>query len=302
MSFKGFGLEKQDMNVTANRNIYVGGSDVPAILGLSKYKTQYELAKEKIGLVKKEFSKNEYTIFGDVLEPQIRDYINAVNGTSFIVNTYIDEDHHIRSNVDGIDLETMTLLEVKTHGVNPDTRVYEAQMQLYMHQIGCDMGWLAMYQRPTDFNTDFDPDNLKIIEVPADKEYQQRILDAIETFWIRCEYLKEDNTMSEQDFMTIGTDMDVAILELNKLAPQILQLKSLEKKEKELKEFVYQKMTENDIKKIETPFLIVTRVLPSKSQRFDSNAFKKDYPDLYDKYMKESERKGFVKFTERKEK
>ena len=37
-------------NVTKNRHKYVGGSDLPALLNVSNYKTQYELAKEKAGL------------------------------------------------------------------------------------------------------------------------------------------------------------------------------------------------------------------------------------------------------------
>ena len=122
--FKGFGLKKQDTNVTQNRNIYVGGSDVPTILGINPYKTQFQLAREKIGLTISDFNGNEYTTFGDQLEPQIRDFINVVNDTSFIVQTFVDEDKSIRSNVDGIDLKEKILLEVKTHGKTPKEKIY----------------------------------------------------------------------------------------------------------------------------------------------------------------------------------
>ena len=125
MNFKGFGLQKVDDNVTKKRNVYCGGSDVPTILGINSYKTQFELAKEKIGLVKNDFNGNEYTAFGNVLEPQIRAYINAVNDTNFIEDTFIDEEQKIRSNVDGIDLEENILLEIKTHGVRPTMKIYE---------------------------------------------------------------------------------------------------------------------------------------------------------------------------------
>ncbi|MDK7119595.1 YqaJ viral recombinase family protein, partial [Streptococcus oralis] len=85
------------------RNIYVGGSDVPTILGINKYKSQFELAKEKTGIQPSQFTGNEYTAFGNALEPQIRDYINAINDTHFIVDTTVNEEKHIRSNVDGVD-------------------------------------------------------------------------------------------------------------------------------------------------------------------------------------------------------
>ena len=39
-----------DKNVTENREKYVGGSDLPALLNISDYKTQFELAKEKAGI------------------------------------------------------------------------------------------------------------------------------------------------------------------------------------------------------------------------------------------------------------
>lgn len=301
--FNGFGIQKQDSNVTEKRNVYVGGSDVPVILGLSKYKTQFEMAKEKIGLVKRDYSSNPYTRFGDILEPHIRDYINTINDTNFIVTTYIDEERSIRSNVDGIDLNDNILLEIKTHGKNPTKEVYKAQMQTYMVQTGCEIGWLAMYERPENFDTDFDAERLIIEEVPADKEYQNKILDSIETFWVRCEFLKENPEMTEQEFMTIGTDMDLALAKLNKLTPELLKykelMKHLESQEKELKDMLYEKMTENDIKKIETPFFVVNRILPTKSKRFDSKRFKVDNSDLYQQYEVESERKGYIKLIEK---
>lgn len=305
-SFNGFGLQEVDLNVVTDRHIYVGGSDVPTILGINKYKTQYQLAQEKLGIIENDFKGNIYTTFGNKLEPQIREYINAVNQTNFIVNTYHDEERSIRSNVDGIDIDENILLEIKTHGKNPTLKVYEVQMQLYMAQTGAEVGWLAMYERPDNFDIEFDAERLVIKEIERNEALINEILDAIETFWVRVEYLREKPEMEEQEFMTVGTDMDVSIMKLNKLAPEILKhkeyVKHLETQEKQLKDELYEKMTENDIKKIETPLLVVTRVLPGKTNRFDATAFKKDYPELSEQYTKQSERKGYVKLTERKEK
>lgn len=302
--FKGFGLQKQDLNVTENRNIYVGGSDMPVILGISKYKTQYELAREKIGIEKREFINNPYILFGNKLEPKIREYINAVNGTNFIVDTYIDEEKAIRSNVDGIDKEHNILLEIKTHGKNYDQRVYEVQMQLYMAQIGCEVGWLALYERPEDFDTEFDADRLVIKEIERDEGYIQKILSAIETFWIRCEYLKENPNMTEEEYFSQGTELDAQLIELKNIAPKLMQMKAqvkeFEKREKELKEKFYDSMTENDVKKIETPFIVLTRVLPTKAKTFDKKRFEQEHPELYERYIKEIDKKGYVKIQEAK--
>lgn len=301
MEFKGFGIGKQDLNVTQNRQKYVGGSDVPAIMGISPYKTQFELAKEKMGIVPREYQTNEYITFGNYLEPQIREYINVAYGMNFVVDTYIDENRHIRSNVDGIDKEKKILLEIKTHGKHPNLKVYEVQMQLYMAQIGCEVGWLALYERPENFDTEFDADRLVIKEIERDEDYIQKILSAIETFWIRCEYLKENPSMTEEEYFSQGTELDAQLIELKNIAPKLLQMKAqvkeFEKREKEIKESLYQSMTENDVKKIETPFFTLTKVFPSTQERFDSKKFKKDYPDTYKKYTKEVERKGYVKIS-----
>lgn len=304
-TFKGFGLKKDEPNVTQKRQFYVGGSDIPTILGINKYKTQFELAKEKTGIEKREFITNEYIQFGNQMEPHIREYINSVNSTDFQPSTHIDEEKRIRSNTDGLDTEENILLEIKTHGKNPTMKVYEVQMQMYMYQTGAEIGWLALYERPKDFDIEFDANNLQIKEIERDDEQIESILDSIETFWIRCEYLKENPLMDEQEYMTFGTDVDVAISKLNSLAPAIIEakayVKEVEKEEKELKDFLYQSMEENDIKKISTPLLNITRVLPTKSNRFDSKTFKEDHPELHKEYLKESNRKGYIKLTEVKQ-
>ncbi|MDO4681108.1 MAG: YqaJ viral recombinase family protein [Aerococcus sp.] len=299
-----FGLEKEDPNVTQNRQRYVGGSDVPTILGINPYRTQYELAREKIGLTERTFEGNEYTQFGNVLEPQIRDYINAIYDKKFVVDTYIDEERHIRSNVDGIDRELELLLEIKTHGKHYHQNIYEAQMQLYMWQTGCQKGWLALYQRPEDFNTDFESGRLELKEIPRDEEQIQRILAAIETFWIRCEYLKETPKMGEKAYMTNGTEMQIYAAKLERATPHLLEMKRATKAYEEeyeaWKKKLYEVMAENNIKKFETPTFIITQVLPSKGSRFDSKRFKAEHGDLYQDYQTPTERKGYVKITERK--
>ena len=194
VDFTGFGQQKQDDNVTKNRESFIGGSDIPTILGINKYKKQDELALEKAGLVEREFITNQYIQFGNILEPQIRDYINAVNQTNFVEETYIDEEKAIRSNVDGIDKEENILLEIKTHGANPAMKVYEVQMQLYMYQSGAEVGWLALYQRPKDFDIEFDRNNLRIVEIERDEELIQDILNKVEAFWKQCQQLKKETT------------------------------------------------------------------------------------------------------------
>ncbi|MBO1087640.1 lambda-exonuclease family protein [Enterococcus hirae] len=294
-----FGIEKADKNVTEKRTQYVGGSDVPVILGLSKYKTQFELAKEKAGIVQPDKSSNPYIQFGNKMEPLIRDYINTMNSLNFHPDTFINKDDMIRSNVDGIDLENKMLLEIKTHGANPTEKVYEAQMQLYFHQTDCDYGWLAMYHRPKDFDLEFDRENLVIKEIERDQGYIEKILDSIETFWIRVEYLKEKPDMTEQEYYSIGNDIDKLVARVERFEFQMLEFeekaKLIKAQQKDFREQLYQKMEENDIKKIDTGDLVITRVLPTTRKSIDSTKLKKEKPDIYDQYLKESQINGSIR-------
>ncbi|MDC3412555.1 DUF1351 domain-containing protein [Terrihalobacillus insolitus] len=194
-------------NVTKNRDKYIGGSDVSIILGLNKYKTKYELALEKIGITKSDFKGNEYTEYGNIMEPQIREYVNIMNGTTFKEDTRIHDD--LRSNTDGYDSEHNLILEIKTHGKTPTIEAYKAQMQLYMYQFVVNEGWLALYERPNDFDTEFDSERLKIKQVPRDNDFIKHMLDAIKDFWEGVEYLKTNLGASEHDFNNRTTKKSV---------------------------------------------------------------------------------------------
>src|SRR5690625_561693 len=185
-------LDRNEPNVTENRHLYVGGSDVPIILGLSKFKTQYELAQNKTGIVKNEFKGNEYTAFGHALEPQIREYINLTTDYNFVETSTINKKHRIRANTDGVDYEAKTLLEIKTHGANPTMDVYKAQMQIYMFVNDLNQALLALYHRPSDFNLEFDSDRLKTVMIQKDDDLINHILKEIGLFWRRVDWLSQN--------------------------------------------------------------------------------------------------------------
>lgn len=293
-------LETDDKNVTQNRQLYVGGSDVPIILGISKYKTPFELAKEKIGLVPKEFTSNEYTVFGHALEPQIREYVNAINETNFQPDTVINKDLKIRCNCDGADYNESLLLEIKTHGKNPTMKVYEAQMQLYMYVFDLSAGWLALYERPENFDAEFDSERLKIEVIHRDDKYIEDILNQIKLFWKRCEALKANPEMKEIDFYSISLkeeSNEIAVLanQVERFELQLQQFKEIEKQYKEMKDKLYAAMEVNNIKKFETEHIVITRILPSTRESLDSKKIKADHPELFEKYKKVSTVSGSVR-------
>lgn len=73
--------------------------------------------------------------------------------------------------------------------------------------------------------------------------------------------------------------------------------KELEAKEKEIKAKLMEIMEENDIKKIDNDFLMISRVPGSMTEKLDTKALKEELPDIYDTYVKMSPRAGYLKIT-----
>ena len=67
-------------DVTKDRSKYIGGSDIPAIMGISHFKTRFDLLLEKAQLQENQFDGNSYTEYGNELEPKIRDYCASSSG------------------------------------------------------------------------------------------------------------------------------------------------------------------------------------------------------------------------------
>ena len=140
-------------NVEIDRDKYIGGSDLPTILGLNaKYGTDiFEYAKEKLGIIPRKFKGNEFTRYGQLMEPIIREYINSVYEANYHEDTIID--------TDGIDRNAdIPILEIKTFGKELDVDYYTPQCQFYMEKFDQDACLLVGYKRPEDFYTGLDYD------------------------------------------------------------------------------------------------------------------------------------------------
>lgn len=308
-------------NVTIDRQKYVGGSDLPSILGFNqKYgKSVYLFAKEKAGIIPNDFKGNEYTRYGQLMEPIIRDYINSEYNTNYLEDTIVDEVRGYRGNTDGIDRNAVyKILEVKTFGENLDVDYYEPQCQFYMETFNVDSCILVGYKRPISFytgidydleyddfyfNTTFDENNLVIHQIKRDKKKWEKIETQIFKFKETVRYLKENPDTTEMEFneMFYGSELITKSNELNIVENQLSLLKDLETKSKKIKEDIYKIMEEKDIISFETENIKITKVSPTEynTVSIDSNKLKEDYEDIYEKYkvIKSTKRKGYVLIT-----
>lgn len=82
------------------------------------------------------------------------------------------------------------------------------------------------------------------------------------------------------------------------LEQEALEIKRLEEllkaKKDNLTLTLLDEMQKHDIKKIETPDVIISYIDETEVEYFDKAKFKEDYPDLYDDYITFKKKKSYI--------
>ena len=77
----------------------------------------------------------------------------------------------------------------------------------------------------------------------------------------------------------LNPDVAVQLAEFERMA------KEVKAKQDELKQRILDEMESKGILSIKSPELTISYVAPTSRETFDSKAFRKDHPDLYDEYV-----------------
>lgn len=297
-----------EFDVTIDRDKYIGGSDISVIMGISTFKTRWELLLEKAGLKENEFTGNQYTEYGHEIEPKIREHINRLYNTNFEPNQTIVGD--FRGNTDGFNGECVLEIKSTSHIYDSvdEYTVYLVQLVKYMEVNKVTKGILAVYERPEDFSLEFDENRLKIYEIKADtyKDLLEKVNAEIERFLADLARLKDNPLLSEEDFQPselVTLSNKVMVLER-----RMAEYKTIQEEYEAMKQSLFEAMTKHDVKSWETfNGTKITRVdgqAPSTKTvtEFDADTFGKEHPKLYKQYSKEvtktsKGRSGYVKIT-----
>ena len=306
--------------VTIDRDKYIGGSDIPIIMGISQFKTRFDLLLEKAGLKENDFTGNEYTEYGNVMEPKIREYVNKTFDKEFIEGKHINGD--IRVHTDGEDKDA--ILEIKTtsqvHEKLDDYKVYLVQLLFYMQETKKCFGYLAVYERPEDFNEEFDSKKLRTyrLDIEDYKDLLDQINKAVDQFRIDLAKVKENPFITEEELMP--TDLTKLSNKVVALEKQLAEMKKVEEKSKELKAQLKATMENNNIKKWETPSGVKITLVEDKADEIaiekvvNEELFRNENLKLVEQYeLKQAEyledkevikkgKAGYVKITLPKEK
>lgn len=236
-------IEKPELG---DRRTYIGGSDIGAIMGRSRYRTPVDVYYQKIGETP-EFKGNEATFWGNILEAVVAAEYARREGVKVVRdrNLYRHPDYpymvgHIDRRV--LNAPGGKVLEVKTAGKwfkpadwedepPPD---YVLQVQWYMGLTGWQNADLVALLAGQDFRT---------YSIPRDEFVIQEAFETAKEFWARVQERNPPPPRNEEDCKklwsldnaqtVIATEVEEAwAIALREVQAQI---KALEDKETELK-------------------------------------------------------------------
>lgn len=294
------------VSVSQDRERFIGGSDIAIIMGISQFKTRFDLLLEKAGLQENEFNGNEYTEYGNVLEPKIRNYINkqGLSKKPYREDKKIIDD--IRCHVDGFNGETV--LEIKTtsqiHKTVDEYKTYLVQLLFYMQHMNVERGLLAVYERPKNFSERFDSKRLQTfyIDINNYKDLLEKINSAVDQFRIDLAKLKENPMLSEEDLVPV--DLTELANQLAAVENQLVMYDELTKQQKELKAQLKSAMEKNNVKKWTTnngiQITLVADGVDKEVEKFNEKKFKEENEETYKKYLEmymQKGKSGYVKIT-----
>ncbi len=318
-------------DVTKDRHLYIGGSDIPMIMRLSSFKTRYDLLLEKAQLKESDFQGNKYTEYGNVMEPKIRDYINEIGETKFIETKKIVDNKRYHS--DGFNCTT--ILEIKTtSNIKNSLLEYKTYLVqcLYGMMVNDSLGGiLAIYERPSDFDEEFNSKNLTSYGFALEDHLElcNEINLAVDNFWsdldkIKTAYILEGVILTEEDLM--NNDVVTISNKVLDLEKQLLDFKTIENEYKDQKAKLKLAMETENIKMWTTPngtkITLVADIIDKEvlAETLNEELFKEEEPVMikrYDKIKKEYDlkkekyifsttkikkgRSGYVKITLKKE-
>jgi putative phage-type endonuclease len=171
----------------------IGGSDVAAVCGLSKYKSAYELWYEKTGESAADESVSESAYWGNVLEPVIRaEFIKRTGYTVSTVPAVLQHPEHefMLANIDGIvhTNEGDFIFEAKTANAflidewsscDYVPYPYQLQVQHYMSVTGLQGAYIAALVGGNQFCCRFIKRDDALIEmlIKLERQFWQYVLD-----------------------------------------------------------------------------------------------------------------------------
>lgn len=283
--------------VRVDRDKYIGGSDIPVIMGISPFKTRYQLLREKAGLEDDTFEGNIYTEYGQKMEPKIRDYLNTSLGRLFVEGKHyndiifngVKQGIGVRCHTDGEDNDTV--VEIKTtsqiYKEVDEYEIYLVQLLYYMKEADKEKGILAVYERPDDFSEEFDAKRLQEFNINIG-DYSvlvTKIYDEIVKFVEDREKLINNPFLTEEELLP--SDLMEASSKVIILEKKLQEFKEMEKEYERQKESLLKAMQDAGVPSWRTNngyLITVVDAIPDAEVTqtiVDTELLKEKHPRIY---------------------
>jgi len=214
----------------------IGSSDAPIIMGVSPWKTPFQLWEEKIG-IGKTFQGNFATQRGHEMEPKARAAFELESGYEF--NPVVAEHAtypFIRASLDGFNAELNAILEIKCpgkddHQTAKDGKVPEKYWPQLQHQLLVTGAKVCFYYS-------YDGEKGATVAIHPDLEYIKMLMEAETKFWDLVQN-KTAPDMTDKDAVTI--DEKELVFMAEQYAVYDAAIKDLEKKQEAIKKDLVEK-------------------------------------------------------------
>lgn len=318
------------MNTQVNRDQFlqgrkkgIGGSDVAAILGLSPYKSPYQLWLDKTGRSEKKDSQNESAHFGNLLEDvvakefsrrtgmkvqRVKDQLSLESqGDSWaignidraIINPEISGNVRLKEGV----LTTDMILECKTaseymsklfgeDGSDHIPDYYLTQCLWYLKLTGAKVCYLAALIGGNKF---------RMYRIERDEDLIESIFKQVKAFWFNHVVADVppdptcfDDVLHRWSTHIVGKQVE-ADFEHIKLGEELVAVQSRQKADKAREDEIKLKIvsTMQDAEMMISQGKTLFTYKEQSSTRIDSTLLKKEEPDLFTKYSKTSSTRVF---------
>ncbi len=307
-------------DVVTNRHEYIGGSDIAAILNMSRYKTPLKLWAEKTKKIQMpDISNIEAVEMGTKLEQFVADMFTERTGKIVrrAAKVYQHPDYpYMVAHIDRLVTGTDELLECKTCSVfkkdewigEEIPQEYILQLMWYLGITGRKIGYIAVLIGGQSF---------KYKQIEFDKEMFDSMVEAAKEFW---QHVKEDTppaVVAEDDetLKELYSNNSEVMIELfpedeksteatMNLEDAIAHIQELKMHKSNIEDEIKEEETKlkNIIKDnlgIKTPKYVVTWKSQEKTN-LNTKLLKEEKPEIYEKYKQISSYR-VMKITKNKE-
>lgn len=286
----------------------LGGSDIGTMLGLNANKSPYQLWLEKTGQIEApDISSKLQVQIGNELEDFVARLFEQESGMKVQRDNkthYHKEHHFLLANIDRKIVGEKALLECKTTGAFSANQwdedeipaSYIMQVQHYLNVLDYDYAYIAVIIGNHDFKfkrIERDQELIDMYTKEAIKFWNENVLKNVAPEIDGSPATKEALNLVDYEplnSLSILSSQKEKLVELGNVKAQIKELTQYQTEiENKLKNYMY----ENEADELLSDEFKVTWK-ETKRTSIDTKALKKEMPDVYEQYSKETTYKRFT--------